>query len=91
MTHRKQHSKCAVPLGIKWVGFQCGVQECCGLLQEDDAVCVRSWRKRLGPGNTRGNPQCGPQCMLCAHPPTGALGCMGTSTLGHQPRSWHQP
>lgn len=83
MTHKKQHSECAIPLGIKWVGFQCGIQKCCGLLQEDDAV-YGELRERLGPGNTRGNPGLGRQCMLCACPPTGSHGrrCPGSSTLG---------
>lgn len=48
MTHKKQHSECAIPLGIKWVRFQHGVQECCGLLREDDAVCVGSCRSAWG-------------------------------------------
>lgn len=48
MTHKKQHSECSIPLGIKWVGFQCGIQKCCGLLQEDDAVYVGSCRRAWG-------------------------------------------
>lgn len=83
MTHKKQHSECAVPLGIKWVRFQCGIQKCCGLLQEDDAVCVGSCGSAWGL-ETPWEPWIRPSAHALCPPPTSSHShcCTGTSTLG---------
>lgn len=83
MTHRKQHSKCAVPLGIKWVRFRCGVQKCRGLQKE---MMPSAWGAG---GSTRSleAPVGTLDTMVSAHsapvPPGGSHSSTSTATPGH--------
>lgn len=92
MTHKKQHSECAIPLGIKWVRFRHGVQECCGLLQEDDAVCVGSCGSAWGLETPVGtlDMAVGARSVPTALPAL-TVSVANTPPCWAQPQSWLQP
>lgn len=92
MTHKEQHSECAIPLGIKWVGFRCGVQECCGCLLEDDAVCVGGCGSAWGLEAPVGTLDAALSARSVPILPPALIGVAAQAPARWaQPRSWHQP